>query len=219
LIEFFVYIDRLLFSLFNRTIANPVFDVLMPFITDLNKHTVSFIIVGLILIYLMIWGGKTGRIVVFGLILVVTLADQLNSSVLKSIFYRPRPCHFVNDIFNIEHIRLLVGCGGGRSFPSSHAANNAAVATFLSFYYGRYKWWFIGIAGTIGFSRIYVGVHFPSDVLAGFLVGIVCGYIIIAIMVSSDWIYTKLFKQKKVVQTVEEKVEEKNVNTEENIPT
>lgn len=217
MIEFFIYIDRLLFSFFNRTLANPVFDVLMPFMTDLNKHTISFVIVGLILLALIIWGGKTGRIVVFGLILVVALTDQLNSSVLKSIFYRPRPCHFVNDIFNIENVRLLVGCGGGRSFPSSHAANNAAVATFLSFYYPRLKWWFISFAVIIGFSRIYIGVHFPSDVLAGFFVGILCGYIIIAIMVSSDWLYTRFFKRNKQIEIVVEKIDEENEIAEENI--
>ncbi len=217
MIEFFIYIDRLLFSFFNRTVANPVFDVLMPFITDLNKHTISFVIVGLILLALIIWGGKTGRIVAFGLILVVALTDQFNSSVLKSIFYRSRPCHFVNDIFNVENVRLLVGCGGGRSFPSSHAANNASVATFLAFYYPRLKWWFISFAVLIGFSRIYIGVHFPSDVMAGFLVGIVCGYAIIAIMLSSDWLYTRFFKRNKQIEIVEEKTDEENEATGENI--
>lgn len=201
--EFFVYIDRLLFSFFNRTIANPVLDALMPFITDLNKFTLSFIIAGVIWLVLIIWGGKTGRIVAAGIVLVIALADQFNSAVLKSIFERARPCHYVDGLFNVENVRLLVGCGGGRSFPSSHAANNAAVATLLTWYYPRFKWWFIAFAGTIGFSRIYVGVHFPTDVLAGFIVGIICGFVIIGIFIMADRIYTVIFKRKSEVNRIE----------------
>jgi len=208
LIEFFVYIDRLLFTFLNQTIANPVFDVLMPFLTDLNKYTLSFVVVGLIWISLIIWGGKTGRLVAVGLVLVIALADQFNSSIMKSIFERSRPCHFINDgIFNVESVRLLVGCGGGRSFPSSHAANNAAGAMLLSWYYPRFKWWFIAVALTIGFSRIYVGVHFPVDILGGFIVGIVCSFVVIGILVVSDWLYSNLFLKKRGVQQLEEEAE------------
>ena len=196
--DFFVYIDRLLFTFFNQTIANPVFDVLMPFVTDLNKYTLSFVVVGLIWIALIIWGGKTGRLVAAGLVLVIALADQFNSSVLKSIFERSRPCHFIDDgIFNVENVRLLVGCGSGRSFPSSHAANNAAGAMLVGWYYPRFKWLFIAIALTIGISRIYVGVHFPLDVLGGFVVGIVCAFVVIGILTASDWLYLNLFKKKR----------------------
>jgi undecaprenyl-diphosphatase len=203
-VDFFIYIDRLLFSFFNQTIANPFFDVLMPFLTDLNKYTLSFIVVGLVWIILVIWGGKTGRIVAAGLILVIALTDQFNSSILKSIFERSRPCHFVDDIFNVENVRLLVGCGGGRSFPSSHAANNAAAATLLSWYYPRIKWWFIVFAFIIGFSRIYVGVHFPIDVLGGFAVGVVCGFVVIGTFTLAEYLYSKLFRKTRGVKKIEE---------------
>lgn len=203
MIDFFIYIDRLLFSFFNQTIANPVFDVLMPFLTDLNKYTLSFVIAGLLWIALIIWGGKTGRIAAAGIVLVIALADQFNSSVLKAIFERSRPCHFVDDVLNVENVRLLVGCGGGRSFPSSHAANNAAVAMLLSWYYPRFKWWFIAFALTIGFSRIYVGVHFPIDVLSGFVVGIVCAFVVIGSLMAADWIYSKIMKKNTGVELLE----------------
>lgn len=175
----------------------------MPFLTDLNKYTLSFVIAGLLWIALIIWGGKTGRIAAAGIVLVIALADQFNSSVLKAIFERSRPCHFVDDVLNVENVRLLVGCGGGRSFPSSHAANNAAVAMLLSWYYPRFKWWFIAFALTIGFSRIYVGVHFPIDVLSGFVVGIVCAFVVIGSLMAADWIYSKIMKKNTGVELLE----------------
>jgi undecaprenyl-diphosphatase len=196
MIDFIVYIDRLLFSFFNQTIANPVFDVLMPFVTDLNKYTLSFVVVGLIWISLIIWGGKTGRLVAVGLILVIALTDHFNSAIMKSIFDRSRPCHFVGGIFNMENVRLLISCGSGRSFPSSHAANNAAAATFLTWFYPRFKWYFIAFALMIGLSRIYVGVHFPVDIAGGYFVGIVCGFIVIYTIMASDRIYGLITRRK-----------------------
>jgi undecaprenyl-diphosphatase len=196
-VEIIIYIDRLLFSLLNGTIANPVFDALMPLITDLNKSPVALVIAGLAWLLLIIRGGKTGRITAIGLILVLALSDQLNSSVLKSVFQRPRPCHFVEDVVNMESLRLLVRCGSGQSFPSSHAANNAAVATFLTWYYPKYKWIFIGIALTVAFSRIYVGVHFPIDVIGGIIVGIICGVTGIIAMAGGEALLKKLTKKRK----------------------
>jgi undecaprenyl-diphosphatase len=196
-LDYIIYIDRLLFTLLNGTIANPVFDVIMPLITDLNKSSVVLVIAGVAWIILIVKGGKTGRITAIGLILVLTLSDQLNSSVMKSVFQRPRPCHFVGEVVNMESLRLLVRCGSGLSFPSSHAANNAAVATFLTWYYPKYKWIFVGIALTVAFSRIYVGVHFPIDVIGGIIVGIICGVSGIIAMKGGETLLKKLTKNRK----------------------
>ncbi len=103
------------------------------------------------------------------LVVAVAAADQLSSFVIKPIVGRLRPCHA------LEGVRLLVDCGSGKSFPSSHAVNMFAVATVLAYAYRRRLWAFYSFAGLIAFSRVYVGVHYPSDVLGGACVGVLVG--------------------------------------------
>jgi len=103
----------------------------------------------------------------------VVLSDQLSSSVLKQLFDRARPCHTVNGIPIVPEVRLLVGCGSGRSFPSSHAVNNFAVATLFVMYYRRWGWAFFTWASLVALSRVAIGVHYPSDILGGALIGVI----------------------------------------------
>lgn len=172
-------IDKALFYFGNQTIANPVFDILMPFLTDLNKSWFGLSIYASLWILLMWKGGKKGRIIGLLLIPLIFLSDQLSSSVVKKIVARSRPCHEINGIPIIENIRLLVDCGSGYSFPSSHAVNNFAVATIFAYYYRKWMWWFLAYASIIGYSRISVGVHYPSDVVGGAILGGLCGAMII----------------------------------------
>jgi len=166
-------IDVAVFRFLNQTIANPVFDLLMPFLTDLNKQPIILFLVGAGLIALAVKGGVMGRTTVILLILTILLSDQLNSSVIKHLFTRIRPCHVLNDV------HLLVGCGSGYSFPSSHAVNNFAVATVLSYFYRKWLWAFMTFAGVVAFSRVSVGVHYPFDILAGAVLGVVIGVLVL----------------------------------------
>ncbi|MBI2429266.1 MAG: phosphatase PAP2 family protein [Ignavibacteriales bacterium] len=143
----------------------------MPFLTDLNKQK-PVIAVVIALIGLVVWkGGETGRITVGILIATVIISDQLNSSFLKEIFGRVRPCRA------LDGVRLLVDCGGGLSFPSSHAVNNFAGAFVIAHFYKNQKWYWYSFAFLVALSRPYVGVHYPSDILAGGVVGIGIGFI------------------------------------------
>jgi len=72
----------------------------------------------------------------------------------------------------VQGIHMLVNCGSGRSFPSSHAVNNFAVATLFSTYYRRWRWWFFSWATLVALSRPAVGVHYPSDILGGAAIGV-----------------------------------------------
>jgi len=166
-------IDVAVFRFLNQTIANPVFDLLMPFLTDLNKQPIILFLVGAGLIALAVKGGVMGRTTVILLILTILLSDQLNSSVIKHLFTRIRPCHVLNDV------HLLVGCGSGYSFPSSHAVNNVAAATVLSYFYRKWLWAFMTFAGVVAFSRVSVGVHYPFDILAGAVLGVVIGVLVL----------------------------------------
>ena len=84
--------------------------------------------------------------------------------VLKNTFLRPRP-------FLLQAGLHVLGNARGGSFPSGHAAFYAALAAFACFYYGRAKYFWIGIALVGGILRIYQGVHYPSDVVAGWVIG------------------------------------------------
>jgi undecaprenyl-diphosphatase len=112
--------------------------------------------------------------------LVILCSDQLSAHVCKPLFHRLRPC------FNPEFegmVHLPKGLPGGRyGFVSSHAANTFAVATFLTAAlrksYRSIGWWLFAWALISSYSRIYIGVHYPGDVLAGAVLGILVGLII-----------------------------------------
>ncbi|MCW9064936.1 MAG: phosphatase PAP2 family protein, partial [Ignavibacteriaceae bacterium] len=116
-------------------------------------------------------GGRRGKIVVIGLIIMITVTDQTGYRILKEIIMRVRPCNALSDAIT------PVGCAGGYSFPSNHALNNFAAAIFLMRFYPNYKWIFIVVAILISISRIYLGVHYPSDVIGGALIGSAFGYL------------------------------------------
>jgi len=185
-------IDKTILLFCNTTIANPVFDVVMPFITDLNKHWYGFVIYGAALLLLIWKGGRKGRTLALLVIVLVAFSDQLSSSVLKRIVARPRPCHEIAGMVVVEQVRLVIPCGGGTSFPSSHAVNNFAVAAFLSFYYRRWRWAFYSFAGIVAFSRVYLGVHFPSDVVGGAAIGMACTYVVIWLWADVERWFPKL---------------------------
>lgn len=160
-------LDLWLFHLGNQTLANPVFDVLLPFLTNLNTtyKAYFFPLFGIIFAGLIWKGGKRGRLCVLLLILTLTASDVFSSRVLKEAVGRVRPCHVLPDV------RSLVDCGEGKSFPSSHAVNNFAAAIIFGFFYPAiFRYWLI-FASLIAYSRVYCGVHYPSDILGGAIVG------------------------------------------------
>ncbi|HMK38632.1 MAG TPA: phosphatase PAP2 family protein, partial [Bacteroidota bacterium] len=120
---------------------------------------------------LLVRGGARGRTAALLLIPVLLCADKLSSSVIKELVSRPRPCHEIGGIPIVQGIHMLVDCGPGRSFPSSHAVNNFAVATLFSSYYRRWRTGFYGWASLVALSRPAVGVHYPSDILGGAVIG------------------------------------------------
>ena len=166
--EYLNTIDTALFHFINASLSNPVFDVVMPFLTDLNKSRIVLVIVATLLLWMIIRGNKSVRLAAILLIVTIIFSDQINSSVIKFLWLRQRPCRILHDV------HLLVSCGSGYSFPSSHAVNNFAGALILAFFLPRAKWWFFGLAATIAFSRVYVGVHYPSDIIGGAVIGLMC---------------------------------------------
>jgi undecaprenyl-diphosphatase len=171
MIDWLVGLDTRLFLIFNNALANSVFDKVMPIITnDWVLRTIFLII----LVLLLVFGKKHGRVVALLCIVTVALSDQVTSHLLKPMIARVRPCHVVPDV------HLLVACSQGLSFPSSHAANAFAIAALISLSYRRRIWLYLTIATIIAYSRIAVGVHYPFDALAGALVGVMCATAVFA---------------------------------------
>jgi undecaprenyl-diphosphatase len=129
-------------------------------------------------LFLIIKHFKKGSIwIVAGVGLAILMADQSTSGFMKPFFERLRPCHdprFEGMVFNYG------GCGGMYGFASSHAANSFALAIYLNLIFFKklkgFGWMFLW-AAVISFTRIYVGVHYPLDVIIGGLVGLVSGWL------------------------------------------
>jgi len=90
---------------------------------------------------------------------------------LKWVFERVRPCRALAEAVKIEPS----GCGGLFSFPSNHAANTAAIAAFLQVLYPKSGWVTWPIVALTGFARVYIGAHYVTDVLGGWMLGGVLG--------------------------------------------
>lgn len=177
-------IDTSLFFLINKGLQNGALDVVMPFVTDNAK---------LLFLPVVVWFLARERSRAWPLIVIaavsVAFADGCGN-VLKNVFARERPCAV------LEQVNLLAGCGGF-SFPSNHASNTFAFA--MAFWFLRRNLaglLCVGIASLVAFSRVYVGVHYPFDVVAGALLGTAAAYGTIHLYKWAERIYeTKAYRQ------------------------
>ena len=156
------------FYLINRSFRNEFFDSLMPFITDKWNFAVPL---GLLLLFVLLFRPKRDRILAVSAIAVILLADA-TAYFLKDVFHRIRPCHVLQQVY------LLRGavCTNSYSFPSNHATNMFAIAAFFSYNYRKLAVPSYLAAALVGYSRIYLGAHYPADVMAGLLFGALLGF-------------------------------------------
>jgi undecaprenyl-diphosphatase len=162
-------IDTFLLLLINQSLQNDLFDLILSFVTDLHKSNAFQISILLFWLFLMKFNRRAFFI---GLGLIVTLAcSDFLGGLVKNYFMRPRP-----DLAGIDVILRAPHFGGG-SFPSNHSQNMFCLYQFVTYFYPRAKHYLLAFALTIAFSRVYCGVHFPSDVIAGAGFGLLIGTI------------------------------------------
>lgn len=205
--QFIKSLDIALFYLINRSGQNVLFDYLMPILSNIKYFYIPLALVWLFLIVRWIWlfvtarrGFRTGSLAV-GIVLLIAFSEYMSSDILKPLFNRPRPPDA------LSHVRLhgykgdwIVTpeldepvFGRSQSFPSSHATNMFAAALLLTYYYRR--WWplFYMIAFLVAYSRVYLGVHYPTDTLFGAVVGTLCGLLAVWLIKAAG----RFFEQRK----------------------
>jgi membrane-associated phospholipid phosphatase len=163
--------DQWLFVKINNSLANPFFDGLMPFLRNSSNWAPLYVFLFVFVLLNFKWNGLWWTLFFTA---TIALADMCGTYVFKHNFKRMRPC---NDPDFFSQVRLVVDyCSGGFGFVSNHAANHFGMATFFFITLKPVigKWALIGFlwAGLIAFAQVYVGVHYPFDILAGSLLGV-----------------------------------------------
>jgi undecaprenyl-diphosphatase len=163
----FTSLDTALFRLINEQGQNSFFNWFMPFMTELKNFTYVLIALG---IWILWKERKAGLVFLVFIGLTLTITDQFSSHFLKEMIGRVRPCHV------LENVHMLTDCNTSYSFPSSHAVNIFATAFFLAQPLRRLAPAFYAIAAVVAYSRIYIGIHYPLDVLGGAAIGLLIAW-------------------------------------------
>lgn len=168
-----IEIDHTIFHFVNTGLSNSFFDAVLP----LLREKLFWVPTYLFIVSFALFNFKTkGIYLVLFLFLNFGISDTVSSKFIKKTVQRIRPC---NDVNINQDMTLRVHCGGGYSFTSSHATNHFALSFFLittiGFISKRLIYALIFWAGIVSFAQVYVGVHFPLDVIAGAILGIIIG--------------------------------------------
>jgi membrane-associated phospholipid phosphatase len=202
-------LDTNLFFFVNRSLVNPFFDWLMPVLSGNNGVKNEFIALAVAAgLALLCFGSRRARLCALLMILIVATNDGLICNTLKHAVARPRPFvtlpearvsgsvgqGYVPPEINQYGVDMAANKGSRNSMPSAHAANWFAATMVVFLFYRRSLWFMLPMALAVSFSRVYNGVHYPSDVLAGAILG--AGYAVasaIALQAAWNWIGKKWF--------------------------
>lgn len=169
------HIDTQLF-LFLNGIHSPFFDLIFQWITERYSWIPFYIILTILIFIKFQW---RGFILAPFIALVILFSDQFSVLLFKDVFMRLRPCHNP-EIADMVHT-INEACGGKYGFVSSHASNTFALAIFIGFIFKKHVAWMLYFmlcwATIVTYSRIYVGVHYPGDVLGGAILGGLIGFL------------------------------------------
>lgn len=159
-------LDWFLLDKIQSMFSSGFMDAVMPKITALGNAGIVWIIMGLAMLISKKYR-KTGFLVLIGLLLGLIIGNGF----IKNIVARERPCWINTDI------SLLIPMPMDYSFPSGHTQSSVIAAVIITLNKKDWGWIVIPLAVLIAFSRLYLYVHFPSDVLGGAIIGIILGYV------------------------------------------
>lgn len=185
-LEYLNQLDHELFTLVNGKGNVPALDGLMLLI----RNQLTWIPVYVLFLYLALFKFRK-QSWLFILLFLVTfgITDYLSVEVMRPFFHRLRPCH--DDTLNAT-IKLLMECGGQNGLPSAHASNHFGMSmfVFIAFkeIFGKRYWILFVWAFLVSYAQVYVGKHFPGDVLLGALLGIIAGAI-------TGWLFKKYYRK------------------------
>jgi len=166
--------DKAAFLAIN-SLHNPFFDFVMYWLSNRPLWIPLYVF----LIYLIVRHYRRNAwYILLSVIILVVLTDQVSVHLFKNVFHRLRPCH--DPILSGMVYTLNGECGGTYGFISSHAANSFGFVVFLFPFLRKIvpglNWALIAWAALVSYSRIYLGVHFPLDVIVGAMVGVTLGF-------------------------------------------
>ncbi len=161
--------DAALFVLINSRLHSALLDPLMLFLSD--RWSLLLPLAGFLVYRTATAPHRTTVWLRAGFLLLVIGVTDASATGLKGLVGRPRPCHVLAPVY------LLVDCSESFSFPSNHAANIFAFAALLVAYDRKRAPVWVGIAALVAYSRVYLGVHYPSDVVAGAVLGAGIGWV------------------------------------------
>lgn len=157
------------FNFINHTLSNKVFDLVMPAISGFGASEL-YVILGILLLF----SGKK-EFKMLGVVLLAGLTISYYSvAILKAFTVRPRP------LMSLTNVMLLGRAEKTYSFPSNHAVTIFMAAALFTSHFKKYAL-FYTLAVLVCFSRVYIGVHYPTDVLAGAAIGILIGWFLVHI--------------------------------------
>lgn len=186
--------DRQAFYFINHTLGNSFFDLIMPLIREKLTWVPLYLF---IIIFSLIRYRLQGLYLLLLLIAAVAVSDLVSAHIIKILIHRLRPCQ---DHFMDRLITDRIACGNGFSFVSSHASNHFAIAGYLMITFGKRWAWVIPAtfiwAFLICFAQVYVGVHYPLDVIAGGLLGWCLGTLLAKVAVKLKLVPAELLAGK-----------------------